>query len=101
MSSLPSACAAERRVSAICRSAEAADVHQHLHSRLPDPAEADALWLFWVQWRALGRAELSRETELSPWEVADRLRRLREAGVPVLSWSVETDLIARGRFYQE
>lgn len=94
-------CAAERRVSAICRSAEAADVHRQLASSLPDPAEADALWLFWVQWRALGRAELSRETELSPWEVADRLRRLREAGVPVLSWSAETDLIARGRFYQE
>lgn len=94
-------CAAERRVSAICRSAEAADVHRQLSSSLPDSAEADALWLFWVQWRALGRAELSRETELSPWEVADRLRRLREAGVSVLSWSVETDLIARGRFYGE
>lgn len=92
---------AERRVSAICRSAEAADIHRHLHSRLSDPAEADALWLFWVQWRALGRTALSRETELSPWGVADRLRRLREAGVPALSWSVETDLIARGRFYQE
>ena len=101
MSSSFSDCAAERRVSAICRSAEAADVHRQLVSSLPDPAEADALWLFWVQWRAWGRAELSRETELSPWEVADRLRRLREAGVPVLSWSAETDLIARGRFYQE
>ncbi len=101
MSSPSPASAAERRIAAICRNLEAADVHQHLHSRLPDPAEADALWLFWVQWRALGRAELSRETELSPWEVADRLRRLREAGVPVLSWSVETDLIARGRFYRE
>ena len=101
MSSPPSDCTAERRVSAICRGAEAADVHRQLSSRLPEPAEADALWLFWVQWRALGRAKLSRETELSPWEVADRLRRLREAGVPVLSWSVETDLIARGRFYQE
>lgn len=93
--------AAERRVAAVCRDLEAADVHQLLHSHLPDPAEADALWLFWVQWRALGRTALSRETELSPWEVADRLRRLREAGVPVLSWSVETDLIARGRFYRE
>lgn len=90
---------ADRRVAAVCRDAEAADIQQQLASRLSDPAEADALWLFWVQWRALGRAALSRETELSPWEVADRLRRLREAGVPVLSWSVETDLIARGRFY--
>ncbi len=101
MSSPPSACAADRRIAAVCCNLEAADVHQYLHSRLPDSAEADALWLFWVQWRALGRVELSRVTELSPWEVADRLRRLREAGVPVLSWSVETDLIARGRFYHE
>lgn len=100
MSSPSPACAAERRVAAVCRSAEAAHVHWQLSSSLPDAA-ADALWLFWVQWRAVGRAELSRETELSPWEVADRLRRLREAGVPVLSWSVETDLIARGRFYGE
>ena len=101
MSSSPAAYAAERRVAAICRDLEAADVQQHLHSHLPDRAEADALWLFWAQWRALGRAELSRLTELSPWEVTDRLRRLREAGIPVLSWGVETDLIARGRFYQE
>ncbi len=93
--------AAGRRVAAICRDAEAADIHQQLASRLSDPAEADALWLFWVQWRAFGRAALSRETELSPWDVADRLRRLREAGVPILSWSVETDLIVRGRFYRE
>lgn len=101
MSSFSPACAAERRVSAICRSAEAADVHQYLHAHLSDPAQADALWLFWTQWRALGRTELSRATELSPWEVADRLRRLREAGVPVLSWGVETDLIARGRFFTD
>ncbi len=100
--SVPSpVCTAERRVAAVCRTPEAADVYQQLSSRLPDPVVADALWLFWVQWRALGRTELSRETELSPWEVADRLRRLREAGVPVLSWSVERDLIARGRFYRE
>jgi hypothetical protein len=101
MSSSFSECAAERRISAVCRTPEAADVYQQLSNRLLDSVETDALWLFWVQWRALGRAELSRETELSPWEVADRLRRLREAGIPVLSWSVETDLIARGRFYRE
>lgn len=90
---------AERRMTAICRSPEAADVQQHLLSAVPDPAEADALFLFWVEWRAIGRKALSRETELSPWAVADRLRRLREVGVPVLSWLVEMDLIARGRFY--
>ena len=92
---------ADRRVAAVCRDPEAADVYKQLASRLSDPAEADALWLFWVQWRALGRDALSHETELSPWEVADRLRRLREVGIPVLSWSVERDLIARGRFYSE
>ncbi len=91
----------ERRISAICRGSEAADVQQQLYSFFSDRAEADALWLFWVQWRAVGREALSRDTELSPWEVADRLRRLREAGVPVLSWSVERNLIARGRFYLE
>lgn len=91
----------ERRITAICRGLEAADVQQQLHAYFCDRAEADALWLFWVEWRAVGRVALSRETELSPWEVADRLRHLREAGVPVLSWSVETDLIARGRFYRD
>ena len=96
-----STCAAERRITAVCRGSEAADVQQQLYARIADPAEADALWLFWVEWRAIGREALSRETELSPWAVADRLRRLREAGVPVLSWSVETDLIARGRFHEE
>ena len=100
--SYPSAsCEAERRVAAVCRSAEAAEVHRQLDAAFPHSAEAHNLWLFWVQWRAVGRDAMSRETELSPWAVADRLRRLREAGVPVLSWSVERDLIARGRFFSE
>ncbi len=94
-------CEAERRVAAICRGSEAESVQQQLMTALPDPAQANELWLFWVQWRALGREAMSRDTELSPWAVADRLRRLREAGIPVLSWSVERDLIARGRFYSE
>lgn len=92
-------CTPESRITAICRGLEAADVQRQLSAYFSDRAEADALWLFWAEWRAVGRVALSRETELSPWEIADRLRRLREAGVPVLSWSVETDLIARGRFY--
>jgi hypothetical protein len=95
------ACEAERRVAAVCRSAEAESVQQQLINRIEDPAQAYQLWLFWAQWRATGREAMSHHTELSPWAVADRLRRLREAGVPVLSWSVERDLIARGRFYSE
>ncbi len=94
-------CDAERRVAAICRGSEAASVQQQLITALSDPQQAYKLWLFWAQWRAFGREAMSRETELSPWAVADRLRRLREAGIPVLSWSVERDLIARGRFYSE
>ena len=90
-----------RRIAAVCRGTEAAEVQQQLIANQPDPSVAYSLWLFWAQWRALGRDAISRETELSPWAVADRLRRLREAGVPVLSWSVERDLIARGRFYAE
>ncbi len=91
----------ERRVASICRGPEAESVQQQLVAALSDPQHAYKLWLFWAQWRALGREALSRETELSPWTVSDRLRQLREAGVPVLSWSVERDLIARGRFYSE
>ena len=94
-------CGAERRIAAICRSAEAAEVQQQLVAALPNPEHADKLWLFWVQWRAVGREAMSRDTELSPWVIADRLRQLREAGIPILSWSVERDLIARGRFYLE
>ncbi len=92
---------AERRVAAVCRGPEAESVQQQLVAALGDPQHAYRLWLFWAQWRALGREALSRETELSPWAVSDRLRQLREAGVPVLSWSTERDLIARGRFYSE
>lgn len=92
---------AERRIAAVCRSAEAESVQQQLVFALDEPTQAYQLWLFWAQWRAVGRDALSRVTELSPWAVADRLRRLREAGVPVLSWSVERDLIARGRFFSE
>ena len=96
-----SSCNTERRVAAICRGSEAESVQQQLVASLSDPQHAYKLWLFWAQWRALGRDALSRETELSPWAVSDRLRQLREAGVAVLSWSVERDLIARGRFYSE
>ena len=99
MSASLAPCQAARRVSAVCRGAEATRVQQQLAARLPDPAQAELLWLTWVQWRALGREVLSRDTELSPWMVADRLQRLREAGVSVLSWSEETDLLARGRFH--
>ena len=98
-SSPAAACEAERRITAICRGAEAAEVQQHLVSSLDDPAQASVLWLTWVQWRALGRDVLSRETELSPWAVAERLRQLKEIGVPVLSSSEERELIARGRFH--
>ena len=96
-----SPCESARRVAAVCRGTEAAEVQRHLASNLPQPAQAHVLWLTWVQWRALGREAMSRETELSPWVVAGRLRRLREAGVPVPSWSEETDLIARGRFHTD
>ncbi len=96
-----STCEGERRIAAICRGPEAESVQQQLVAALDDPQHAYKLWLFWAQWRALGREALGRETEISPWTVADRLRQLREAGVPVLSWSVERDLIARGRFYSE
>lgn len=99
--SLNASCEAERRVAAICRGDEAAYIQKLLMATLPHSAEADVLWLTWVQWRALGREAMSRETGLSSWAISDRLRRLREAGVPVLSWSVETDLIARGRFYSD
>lgn len=100
-SAATSPCTSIRRVAAVCRGLEASRIQQHLTATQPHPAQADVLWLTWVQWRALGREAMSQETELSPWAIADRLRQLREAGVPVLSWSEETDLIARGRFHAE
>ncbi|MGI4787300.1 MAG: hypothetical protein ACRYFS_00475 [Janthinobacterium lividum] len=93
------ACTSARRVAAVCRGSEASRIQQHLISILPDSAQVDVLWLTWVQWRALGREAMSRDTELSPWVIADRLRQLREAGIAILSWSEETDLLARGRFH--
>jgi hypothetical protein len=98
---LNSPCENARRVTAVCRSREAESVQQQLIACLPHPTQADVLWLTWVQWRALGREAMSLETELSPWAIADRLRRLREAGIPILSWSEETDAIARGRFHTD
>lgn len=92
---------AERRIASICRGSEAESVQQQLVATLSDPQQAYKLWLFWAQWRAMGREALSRETEMSLWVVSNRLRQLREAGVPVLSWSAERDLIARGRFHSE
>lgn len=92
---------AERRVASVCRGPEAESVQQQLVAALGDPQQAYKLWLFWAQWRALGREALSRETEMSLWVVSERLRQLRKAGVPVLSWSTERDLIARGRFHSE
>ena len=97
-SALDSPCEYARRVASVCRGLEADHVQRHLLTRLPNP-QAYVLWLTWVQWRALGREAMSHETELSPWAIADRLRQLREAGIPILSWSEETDLIARGRFH--
>ena len=99
LSPLTTPCESARRVAAVCRGREAAQVQQHLLAALPHPAQAEVLWLTWVQWRALGREAFSRETELSPWAVAARLRRLREAGIPIMAWSEETDLIARGHFH--
>ncbi len=97
LSSTDVPCEHERRVAAVCRGAEAARVQQ-IVADLPHPAQADLLWLTWVQWRALGREALCRQTGLSAWTVAGRLSRLRDMGAPVLSWSEETDMLARGRF---
>ena len=84
-------CEAARRVAAACRLPEAALVRECVPS--------DLLWLTWVQWRALGREAMSRETGLSLWTITERLRWLRQAGAPVLSWAEERDLLARGRFF--
>ena len=96
-----SGCEAARRVAAVCRLPEAETVQECLRVTAPHPSCVDLLWLTWVQWRALGREALMQETGLSPWTITHRLRQLREAGAPVLSWTEEHDLLARGRFCEE
>ncbi len=92
-------CEAARRVAAICRLPEAEAVHRRVAESVPHPPQADVLWLTWLQWRALGREALSRETGLSPFVITDRLRRLRDLGAPVLSSAEERERLARGRFH--
>jgi len=94
-------CEAARRVAAVCRRPEAETVRVQVAAAIPHPMRADVLWLTWVQWRALGRDLMVRETGLSLWILTDRLRQLREAGAPVLSSSEERDLMARGRFHSD
>ncbi len=91
---------AARRVAAICRLPEAEEVRKKVYDAVERPSRADVLWLTWVQWRALGREAMIVETGLSLWTITTRLRQLRAAGAPVLSWSEETDLLARGQFHQ-
>ena len=88
-----------RRITAVCASHEAERVKMALHQHLVGSSRADLLWLTWVQWRAMGREAMVRETGLSLWTVTCRLRQIREAGVPVLSWTREMDLLARGQFH--
>jgi len=94
-------CEAARRVAAVCRRPEAEAVRAQVAAAVPHPPLADVLWLTWVQWRALGRDLMVRETGLSLWTLTERLRQLRAAGAPVLSSSEERDMIARGRFHAE
>jgi hypothetical protein len=94
-------CEAARRVAAVCRLPEAEIVQECLQDAETHPAYIDLLWLTWVQWRALGREAMMRETGLSPWTITQRLRQLREAGAPVLSWTEEREMLARGRFAGE
>ena len=94
-------CEAARRVAAVCRRPESHTVQAQVAAAVPHPPHADVLWLTWVQWRALGRDRMVRETGLSLWTLTERLRQLRAAGAPVLSSSEERDLIARGRFHGE
>ena len=88
-----------RQVAAVCAAPEAAQVEEALWARLADTGGADLLWLTWVQWRAMGREAMVRETGLSLWTLNVRLRRLREAGVTIPSWTEERDLLARGVFH--
>ena len=92
-------CESARRVAAVCRCPDSEAVRIRVAAAFPHPTNADVLWLTWIQWRALGRDLMVRETGLSLWTLTDRLRQLREAGAPVLSSSEERDLIARGRFH--
>ena len=92
-------CEAARRVAAVCRLPEPAAVQAQVAAAVPHAPQADLLWLTWVQWRALGRERMTQETGLSLWTLTDRLRQLREAGVPVLSSTEERDRLARGRFH--
>lgn len=94
-----SVCESARRVAAVCRLPEADHVQKQVQAAVSHPSRADVLWLTWVQWRALGREAMMRETGLSLWTITTRLRQLREAGAPVLTWAEETDLMARGRFH--
>jgi hypothetical protein len=96
-----SGCEAARRVAAVCRLPEAETVQECLQGADAHPRYIDLLWLTWVQWRALGREAMMHETGLSPWTITQRLRELREAGAPVLSWTEERELLARGRFADE
>ncbi len=88
-----------RRVAAVCAAPEAAHVQTALAVRPQDPDGADLLWLTWVQWRAMGREAMVQNTGLSLWTLNHRLRRLREVGVAIPSWTQERDLLARGRFH--
>lgn len=95
----PDPCESARRVAAVCRLPEAEAVRRRVSEAVPDAPQADVLWLTWLQWRALGREALSRESGLSPFIITDRLRRLRVLGAPMLSSAEERDRLARGRFH--
>jgi hypothetical protein len=88
-----------RRVAAVCAAPESHRVLAVLEETESEITPAHLLWLTWVQWRAMGREVMVRETGLSLWTVNDRLRRLREAGAPVFSSMQERELIARGQFH--
>lgn len=88
-----------RRVAAVCAAPEAAQVEEALSAQREAVGGADLLWLTWVQWRAMGREAMVRETGLSLWTLNVRLRRLREAGVAIPSWTEERELLARGLFH--
>jgi hypothetical protein len=88
-----------RCVAAVCAAPEAAHAERAIRGSVDGTHCADLLWLTWVQWRAMGREATVRHTGLSLWTLNDRLRRIREAGVPVCSTTEERDLLGRGRFH--